>query len=185
MGISVRERADTVATFRFINVYLMEVLAAWVPTTPEMEAKILFGRHLWDLAQHADAFGQRTGELRLGLHASRQPVTAFLEPVRRVAESTDTGERVDGFYAAIVPCLLGLYERYLQGADLLMDEPTIRILERAVADLARMRREREELRTDWPALAAPDAWVRQITGALDAVPEVVDFRPAPEPEEVA
>ncbi|KPK05001.1 MAG: hypothetical protein AMS20_07585, partial [Gemmatimonas sp. SG8_28] len=60
MTMSVRERADWIATFRFISVNLMETLARWVPNTPEMEVKLLFGRHLWEFAQHADAFGKRT-----------------------------------------------------------------------------------------------------------------------------
>lgn len=184
MGISVRDRADTVATFRFINVYLMETLAGWVPTTPEMEVKVLFGRHLWDLAQHADAFGKRTGELRLGLHASRQPVSDFMAVLKRVSSAEDTSERVDGFYAAITSVLQRLYGRYLDETDLLMDEPTVRIVERAMADLTRMCREREELRKERPEIAlADDGWVQQLTTTADAGAEFVNFRP--EPQEAA
>lgn len=185
MGISVRERADTVATFRFINVFLMETLAAWVPTTPEMEVKVLFGRHLWDLAQHADEFGKRAGELRLGLHASREPVPAFKDILRRVAEAKTTSERVDGFYAGIVPVLLGLYEAYMKETDPLMDEPTVRVVERAVGDLTRMRTGRAELQQDWPTLPKAEQWAQQIVAAAEEVPQFVDFRPAPEPQEVS
>jgi hypothetical protein len=42
-----RDRADTIATFRWVSVHLMEMLARWVPSTPELEVKILFGRHIW------------------------------------------------------------------------------------------------------------------------------------------
>ena len=37
MSLSVKLRGEYVATFRAIEVHLMEMLAAWVPTTPEME----------------------------------------------------------------------------------------------------------------------------------------------------
>ena len=67
MSLSVQDRAEYVATFRFIQVFLMETLARWVPQTPEMEVKVLFGRHIWDLAQQADGLGKRGYELRAPL----------------------------------------------------------------------------------------------------------------------
>ena len=57
------------ATWRFIAVHLMELLARWVPSAPELEAKALFGRHIWDMAQLADQLGHRT-EYRDGLKAA-------------------------------------------------------------------------------------------------------------------
>ena len=59
MNLTVQQRGDNVATFRWIEVRLMETLAAWVPTTPEMEVKLVFGAHIWDTAQHADMLGKR------------------------------------------------------------------------------------------------------------------------------
>ena len=85
MGYDVRQKADIVGTHRFICVYLMETLARWVPTTPELEAKALFGRHLWDLAQHADQLGQRTAELRSGLHHNREPARSFRDVLESFA----------------------------------------------------------------------------------------------------
>ena len=37
----------------------MRVLGGWIALTPELPAKLLFGRHVWDCAQHADAWGRR------------------------------------------------------------------------------------------------------------------------------
>ncbi len=42
----------------------MRVLGGWIALTPELPAKLLFGRHVWDCAQHADAWGRRLPELR-------------------------------------------------------------------------------------------------------------------------
>src|SRR5262245_2806833 len=53
--LSVKERGHFVATMRSAHVSLMETMAAWVPTTPEMEVKLLLGEHIWDMAQHADS----------------------------------------------------------------------------------------------------------------------------------
>ena len=65
MALTVKQRGQHIATFRFVQVRLMEILSAWVPSTPEMEAKLLFGPHIWDTAQAADALGKRAHELRL------------------------------------------------------------------------------------------------------------------------
>ena len=35
MGLTVKERGEFVAILRYIQVNLMETLAAWVPSTPE------------------------------------------------------------------------------------------------------------------------------------------------------
>jgi len=37
----------------------MRILGGWLALTPEVEAKLLFGRHVWDCAQHADLWGRR------------------------------------------------------------------------------------------------------------------------------
>jgi hypothetical protein len=179
MTLTVRARADAVATFRFVSVYLMETLARWVPTTPELEVKVLFGRHLWELAQHADAFGRRTAELRLGPHASREPVTAFQQTLKRFAATAETAARVDGFYAGAVPLLEALYRDYLARTDALLDEPSVRVLERALADLARLQREREELRRERPEIALSDpGGPQRLARAAQTLDAVVDFRPA-------
>jgi hypothetical protein len=84
MSLTVAERARRIATFRFVEVRLMEI-GGLDPTTPEMEVKVLLGRHIWDFAQHADALGKRTLELRERLHHSRPPTSAAYQrlPGRR------------------------------------------------------------------------------------------------------
>jgi len=177
MPLSVRARADTVATLRHTSVYLMETLARWVPTSPEYEAKTLFGRHLWEFAQHADALGQRTSELRLGFHANRPPTEAYATILETVRASDPTPTRLTRMYDGIVPDLERRYRAYLEAVDHLMDEPTVRIVERAQTDLARMIRERDEVLTQRPDLAGPlDGGIIE---ALNAIEEIVDFRPMP------
>jgi len=68
MSLTISQKADALGTYRFVCARLMETLAAWVPTSPELEVKTLFGRHLWHLAQAADQIGHRTVELRAKLH---------------------------------------------------------------------------------------------------------------------
>ena len=89
MGLTIREKAATVATFRSIQMSLMETLARWVPTTPEMEVKLLFGRHIWELAQHVDALGKRTYELRKPMQFSLPPSDAYKKILQTIGKGLE------------------------------------------------------------------------------------------------
>ena len=105
MGETIRQKADRVGTFRFISVYLMETLARWMPTTPELEAKVFFGRQVWDFAQHADGLGRRTGELRSPMQWSLHRPTATCGVLQTMAGATGTMERLAGFHDGLLPDL--------------------------------------------------------------------------------
>ena len=153
--MNVKARAEAVATFRFVNVFLMEVLAAWVPSTPEMEAKVLFGRHLWLIAQSADRLGRRTRELRAPLHSSRPPTAAFLEALNALAALKQTGARIESFYQIALSALESGYSLYVARTDKLIDEPTLVICEAALCEIARMKTESTCLFDEFPMLRAP------------------------------
>ena len=120
----------------------MEMLARWVPTTPEMEIKVLFGRHAWDCAQHADALGKRAFELRAPLHYTLPAAAPYGALLKDAAELAPTGDRVAVFYDVLYAGLANRYREYLGNIDPLMDEPSARILEGALRDCERMRGER-------------------------------------------
>src|SRR5207249_3327806 len=50
--------------YRYAVERTLRALGGWIALTPELSAKLLMGRHVWDLAQLADAFGARLPELR-------------------------------------------------------------------------------------------------------------------------
>lgn len=152
MKLTVKERGETVATFRYIQVSLMEVLAAWIPTTPEMEVKLLLGKHIWDVAQHADALGNRTYELRLPLQFSLQPSEPYLRVLAELSTTRETPQRLAVFYEVMLPALAVRYHQYLEQTDSLMDAPTVQIIERILADESRMCRELHELYHQLPSL---------------------------------
>jgi hypothetical protein len=145
MGYSVKERAERVGTFRWIAVQAMETLARWIPTTPEMEIKVLFGRHVWDFAQHADALGKRAFELRAPMQHSVPAGADYRAFLHDLAALESSADRVAAFYSGFIPGVAQRYRRYLSVTDTLMDEPTVRILERALFDFPRMQAERDRL----------------------------------------
>src|SRR6185295_4061334 len=109
--LTVKERGQFVATMRYVHVCLMETLASWVPTTPEMEVKLLFGEHIWDVAQHADALGKRTFELRMPLQHSLRPAEAYVEILTELAKIDATPQRLAAVYEVLLPGLDVRYRR--------------------------------------------------------------------------
>jgi hypothetical protein len=179
MGLTIREKADTLATFRSVSVTLMETLARWVPSTPELEVKTLFGRHLWDFAQHADALGKRTAELRAALHYTRPPTEAYRRVLETLATEPRTAERLYGLYDALLPDLEERYQRYLAHTDRLLDDPSVRVLERMLADFPRWRADREAVARERTDLALQESnWPRRLADQARAVKDWVDPRPA-------
>ena len=163
MKLDVKERGQAVATYRGILVSLMETVARFVPTTPEMEVKLLFGGLIWDLAQHADALGKRTHELRLPLQHSIAPTDEYRALLAEVAGATGTGERIAALYDVFLPGLAVRYRGYLAATDHLMDAPTVRILDRVLYDTDRMLAARAELAHKLPHLPVADAaWVSAL-----------------------
>ena len=156
MTLSVSERAKIIATFRFIEVRLMEITAAWTPVIPDMEVKAMLGRHIWDFAQHADALGKRTFELRQPEHYTLKPAAEYAGLIEDVAGAKTTGAKLAALYDALLPALAARYRSYLDATDRLLDHPTVVIVERILADIPRMQGEaaavRQLMKIDAPAV---------------------------------
>lgn len=154
MSITVRERADTVGTLRHIAVHAMETLARWVPTTPDLEVKIIFGRHIWELAQHADLLGKRTHELRAALHYSPAPLPGYAAALEQLRATEGARERFEAFYQVFLPDLVARHRSFLAATDPFLDEPSVRVVERILADLGRMEEESRETRRERPDMTS-------------------------------
>jgi hypothetical protein len=169
MPMTVAERAQTIATFRYIEVRLMETAAAWVPTTPEMEVKVLLGRHIWDFAQHADALGRRTFELRLPEQFSQKPSDGYLQVLTEMEASEETPRRLAALYDVILPGVARRYTRYVEQTDTLLDEPSVVTIERILQDLSRQRREADEVRGRLGLAILDQEGLRRQDGSLDTI----------------
>jgi hypothetical protein len=172
VSLDVQQRGRHIATFRHVFVRLMETAAAWTPTTPEMEAKVLFGRHIWDFAQAADVLGKRTFELRLPAQHSLAPAEGFAVALRELAALTGTAERLSGLYDLALPEVERRCRDYVAAVDRLLDGPSIVSLERILADLGRQCSEADALRRTLGFEPAPCDALRQALGA--AGPLVAD-----------
>lgn len=171
MKISVSDRARSIATFRFVEVRLMEIVAAWTPTTPEMEVKVLFGRHIYDFAQHADALGRRTFELRSPAQFSRPPAEAFASLLEDAARVVSTADRLAVLYDAVLPAMERRYREYLDETDALVDAPSCVILDRLLEDYARQRRDATRVRQE---IGLPAADAGEFLRRGTALPTIVE-----------
>jgi hypothetical protein len=167
MTTTVTERADRIATFRFVEVRLMEIVAAWTPTAAEMEVKVLFGRHIWDFARHADALGKRTFELRRPEQHSLRPVEPYARLLEDVAALSGTAERLSALYDVVLPGLERRYRRYLDETDPILDGPSIVVVETILLDLARERADAGRLRETLGLGAGADESLRSREQAID------------------
>src|SRR5213596_3076696 len=98
--------------YRYAVERMMRILGGWIALTPELSAKLLMGRHVWDNAQHADALGRRLPELRAAAHVS-EPANAafvtFLDSLEEPTHPAQTIERLTGVYRVLKPHLVDAY----------------------------------------------------------------------------
>src|SRR5919204_2045726 len=116
---SVEASARLVRAYRYVEERTMRILGGWIALTPELPAKLLFGRHVWDCAQHADLWGRRLPELRAPAQRSEPPndaMVALMATIESAEERAQSVERVVGIYRVLKRHLVALYERHLAAA---------------------------------------------------------------------
>jgi hypothetical protein len=135
--LEVDESAKTVRHYRYVVERMTRILGGWMALTPELSAKLLMGRHVWDNAQHADAWGKRLPELRAAAQVSEPAnarLVAFLDAVETAERPEQTIDRVVAIYRVLKPHLLATYKAHLASANAVYEPPTCRILARCIED---------------------------------------------------
>jgi hypothetical protein len=153
---------------------MTRLMGGWIALTPELDAKLLFGRHVWDCAQHADLWGRRLPELRAGAQQSEpanDQLVALLALVGSAEGPGQTVERITAIYRVLKPHLATVYERHLAVANPVYEPPTRRILARCLEEERRHAASGAlvlgRLTAADPALEARvRAWERQLLAAL-------------------
>ncbi|MBI4240501.1 MAG: hypothetical protein HY613_02185 [Candidatus Rokubacteria bacterium] len=171
--LSVEESAELIRQYRYAEERMMRVMGGWIALTPELSAKLLLGRHVWDCAQHADLWGKRLPELRAPAHVSAPASEAFVR-LMDLLESQEgfhqTPERLAGIYEVLKPHLLAAYQDHLAHTNPVYEPPTRRILERIVEEerrhIAAGRVVLSHLITTPAVEARTGEWRRRLEGLL-------------------
>ncbi len=165
----------------FLECRCMEILAAWIWNTPNLDLKLSFGLHAYEDATHSDLCFRRKKELQPGLPSygwNRIPLALNELDVlcRQVATADVLCCKLSGLYGSLKPWILEKYEYYLQEADPILEGPTVRIL----TDIIREKRLqiasgqewlKEQVKNDVEARDHADRWSKHITKCLE---EVID-----------
>jgi len=130
---SVKENAQRLANYRYLEVQLMELLAGWSHTTPQLAFKATFGYHVYDHAQAADLLGERLEQLRSGRYRE-EPATDELAQLCEFIWGLDAPlDRLVAVYRVLEPHLVSTYVYHADATDPLTDTPTVRALRQLAA----------------------------------------------------
>ena len=135
----VEETARRVGNYKWVEMRLFEALGGWVATVPELDVKMVLGRHTYHHAWHAELWHKRLPELR-EMNPDRLTVpandafVAFMDAVREPEAAELTIEKLVGVYRVLIPRLIGVYTYHLNGTSRITDAPTIRSLNFALQD---------------------------------------------------
>ncbi len=147
---SVEESARRVGHYKWAEIKLFEVLGGWVATVPELDVKLVLGRHTWFHAEHAKRWDERLPELRemnrerLNTPPNDEFVT-FMDSVREPEAAEHTIEKLVGVYRVLIPRFIGVYTYHLNGTSSITDAPTQRSLNFILQDEFETWREGEML----------------------------------------
>jgi len=135
LGLGVEANARRLHRLAYVEQHCMRVAAAHLLGTPEWEAKILLGRHLYEDAEHHQALRTRIAELR----RSEASVDACPDPaldtlMDQLLRAENSAELLGGLYHVIKPALVAAYRRHLDEINPLVDYPTGRVVRQLLAE---------------------------------------------------
>src|SRR5215467_5737077 len=130
---SVEDTARRVGNYKWAAMRLFEVLGGWGTTVPELDVKMVLGRHTYHHAWHAELWHKRLPELR-EMNQDRMTVpanddfVAFMDGVRDPEAPELTIEKLTGVFRVLIPRMIAAYTYHLNGTSTITDAPTIRSL---------------------------------------------------------
>src|SRR6476469_825030 len=129
----VEESARRVGVYKWLEMRLFEALGGWVATVPELDVKLVLGRHCYHHAWHAELWDKRLPELR-EMNTTRLTVPAndamaeFVDAIREPEAPDLTIEKLVGVYRVLLPRKIAAYTYHLNATSRITDAPTQRSL---------------------------------------------------------
>jgi hypothetical protein len=127
------ESARRVGNYKWIEMRLFEALGGWVATVPELDVKLVLGRHCYHHAWHAELWNKRLPELReMNTERLTEPpndaMVTFTDAVREPEAPELTIEKLVGVYRVLIPRKIAAYTFHLNATSRITDAPTMRSL---------------------------------------------------------
>src|SRR3954451_18835577 len=152
---SVKENSQRLANYRYLEIQMLEMIAGWSHTTPQIAFKATFGAHVYDHAQAADMLGERLEQLRSGRERDEPATDEFAQLCEAIWKLESTVDRLVGIYRGVEPHLVSTYVYHADATDPFADAPTVRLL-RLLAGMAQSH----------------VAWGQMALDSLTATPEL-------------
>ena len=135
----VEESARRVGNYKWAEMRLFEVLGGWVATVPELDVKLVLGRHTYHHAWHAELWHKRLPELReMNQDRLTMPpndeMVAFVDAMTEPEAPELTIEKLVGVYRVLIPHKIAAYTYHRNNTSTITDAPTIRSLNFALQD---------------------------------------------------
>lgn len=125
---TVKENAQRVANYRYLEIQLLEMLGGWSHTTPQLAFKATFGYHVYDHAQAADLLGERLYQLRSRQDREEPATDDFARLCEYVWNLATPIDRLVAIYRVLEPHLVSTYVYHADATDPLTDTPSVRLL---------------------------------------------------------
>lgn len=167
---TVEESARRVGAYSWVEMRLFEALGGWVATVPELDVKLVLGRHCYHHAWHAQQFQARLPELREMNPArltnpANDKVAALLEAVIAPEAAEHTIEKLTGVFRVLLPRKIAAYTYHLNATSSITDAPTQRSLKFILQDELDDWREGEMLLQS--LITTPEAAARAAARAAE------------------
>jgi hypothetical protein len=136
---SVEETARRVGNYKWAEMRLFEVLGGWVATVPELDVKLVLGRHCYHHAWHAELWDKRLPELR-EMNTTRltapanDSIAELVDAIREPEAPELTIEKLVGVYRVLLPRKIAAYTYHLNATSRITDAPTQRSLQFILQD---------------------------------------------------
>jgi hypothetical protein len=133
-AFDVKQVARRLGYYAYAETRLMEAQAGWLATIPQAELKIELSYQLYEDACHVDALRERLPELGDFSVTVEQPNPDFVIFCNELTNTEDVLERLVGLFWVLRPHLCLIYHQHIQQSNSVADNPTVRLLERALDD---------------------------------------------------
>lgn len=122
-------------------VRISNLLAFWTMTTPEVELKTIFARHLYWGVHSAERLRARLAELAVDVNPRTVALQTASDDLMACESALTTPEKIRALYGVALMNLKTSMTDHANRTDALADEPTIRILNDLIASAARAAEE--------------------------------------------
>ncbi len=176
MGLTVEETAARLAVYAYVLTRTTRLLGSWASDTPEIELKIMWGRHV-----HQDATAVRSLQDRVDALVHDRSLCACQPPgpwrrwLAALGGKRSSLQKLHGMHAVVKRELLHHVQQHIVETHRVWDAPTVLVLEQIARDLTEQAAAAaaavQEIRVSFaPGMSAADveaSWQHVVDAAVD------------------